>query len=88
MTKTHHLDWDVVHYCWDNSIPPRLDIDSGDTVVFHCRDAGDCWYTWSSTAEDVMRRVFKGHALTGPVLVKGARPGDVLQVEVLELAPG
>jgi acetamidase/formamidase len=86
--STHHLDCDVVHYCWDNSIPPRLEIESGDTIVFQCRDAGDGWYTWSSTTADVMGRVSKGHPLTGPVLVKGARPGDVLQVEILELSPG
>jgi acetamidase/formamidase len=85
---THQLDCDVVHYCWDNSIAPRLEIESGDTVVFRCRDAGDGFYTWDSTVEDVMRRVSKGHPLTGPVLVKGARPGDVLQVEILELVPG
>lgn len=84
----HHLDRDVVHYCWDNSIPPRLEIDSGDTVVFRCRDAGDGWYHWDSTPADVMARVSKGHPLTGPVLVRGARPGDVLQVEILELVPG
>ncbi|MBA2451238.1 MAG: acetamidase/formamidase family protein [Chloroflexi bacterium] len=87
-SATHRLDCDVVHYRWDNSIPPRLEIESGDTVVFECRDAGDGWFSQSSTAEDVLRRVVKGHPLTGPVLVRGARPGDVLQVEILELVPG
>ena len=82
------LDCDVVHYRWDNRIPPRLEVESGDTVVFQCRDAGDGWYTRDSTAEDVLRRPIKGHPLTGPVLVRGARPGDVLQVEILELVPG
>ncbi len=86
--RTHRLDCDVVHYRWDNRIPPRLEIESGDTVVFECRDAGDGFYTWESTAADVLLRQVKGHPLTGPVLVKGARPGDVLQVEVLELVPG
>ncbi|MCC6177104.1 MAG: acetamidase/formamidase family protein [Chloroflexi bacterium] len=85
---THQLDRDIVHYCWDNSIPPRLEIDSGDTVVFRCRDAADGFYTWSSTTADVMERVSKGHPLTGPVYVRGAQPGDVLQVEILSLVPG
>jgi acetamidase/formamidase len=85
---THRLDCDVVHYVWDNSIPPRLEIESGDTVVFRCRDAGDGWYTWDSTVDAVMRRQARGHPLTGPVLIKGARPGDVLQIEILELQPG
>jgi acetamidase/formamidase len=84
----HRLDRDVVHYVWDNSIPPRLDIDSGDTVVFSCRDAGDGFYHWESQPPDVLQRVSKGHPLTGPVRVRSAKPGDVLQVEILDLVPG
>jgi acetamidase/formamidase len=30
----------------------------------------------------------KGHALTGPVRITGARPGDTLEIEILELKPG
>jgi acetamidase/formamidase len=101
--KPHHLDSSVRHYVWDNSIPPRLEIDSGDTVVFECKDAGDGSYTWDSTVADMMARsemirqekerlgpgkAARGHALTGPVLVRGAAPGDVLQVEILDLVPG
>src|SRR5215216_2046076 len=85
---THQLDCDVVHYVWDNNISPRLEIESGDTVVFRCRDAGDGFFTWDSTAADVPNRVARGHPLTGPVRIKGARPGDVLQVEILDLVPG
>ena len=29
----HHLDADQVHYEWNNAIPPRLEIEPGDTVV-------------------------------------------------------
>ena len=101
--KTHHLDATVRHYVWDNSIPPRIEIDSGDTVVFECKDAGDGSYTWDSTVADVMARAeatrlereslgpgkaARGHALTGPVRVRGAKPGHVLQVEILDLVPG
>ena len=101
--QIYHLDASVRHYVWDNGIPPRLEIDSGDTVVFECRDASDNYYTFDSTVADVHARaeasrlerehlgpgkVGKGHALTGPVLVRGARPGDILQVEILDLVPG
>jgi acetamidase/formamidase len=84
---THELKADVVHHEWNNAIPPRLEIDPGDTVVFHTRDAADGFYSPASTAADVMRRVFKGHPLTGPVRVRGARPGDTLVVEILEMRP-
>src|SRR5437762_14237660 len=64
--KEHFLDASRVHYEWNNALPPRLTIDAGDTVVFETRDASDEFFTARSTHEDVMRRVFKGHPLTGP----------------------
>jgi acetamidase/formamidase len=89
MARTHHLDRGTVHYEWNNAIPPRLEIEPGDTVVFDTRDAADGYYSPASTHSDVLGRgPFRGHPLTGPVLVKGARPGDVLTVEILEVKPG
>jgi acetamidase/formamidase len=87
-TRTHSLDCTEVHYAWDNSLPPRLEIESGDEVVFQTRDAADGYYTPNSTPEDVRKRVFPGHPLTGPVYVKGARPGQVLEIEVRSVEPG
>jgi acetamidase/formamidase len=86
LTRTHDLDSDIVHYAWDNALRPRLEIDPGDAVRFTCRDALDGAYTAGSTA--VVKRVATGHPLTGPVAIRGARPGDVLQVDVVELVPG
>jgi acetamidase/formamidase len=86
-TQQHFLDASTVHYEWNNAIPPRLEINAGDTVVFETRDASDEFYNPNSTHEDVMRRVFKGHPLTGPVRIRGARPGDVLAVEIVDIAP-
>lgn len=83
----HFLDASSVHYEWNNALAPRLTIDPGDTVVFETRDASDEFYSLASTHEDVMRRVFKGHPLTGPVRIRGAQPGDVLAVEIIEVAP-
>src|SRR5262249_7987653 len=85
MTQTHTLDASQVHHEWNNAIPPRLTIDPGDTVVFETRDAADHFYNPKSTADDVMKRVFKGHPLTGPVRVRGAVPGDVLVVGILAM---
>jgi acetamidase/formamidase len=31
-------------------------------------------------------RMVPGHILTGPVAVEGARPGDVLEVEILDVS--
>jgi acetamidase/formamidase len=85
----HRLDRSQVHYEWNNALPPRLEIAPGDTVTFETRDAADGYYSPASTHEDVIRRgPFRGHPLTGPVRVTGARPGDVLVVEILEVKPG
>jgi acetamidase/formamidase len=86
---THHLDRSVAHYEWNNALAPRLEIDAGDTVVFETRDAADGFYSRTSTHADVLNRgPFRGHPLTGPVRVRGARPGDVLAIEILDVQPG
>ncbi|HEX2910907.1 MAG TPA: acetamidase/formamidase family protein [Chloroflexia bacterium] len=82
---THQLAAEDLHYCWDNSIPPRLEIESGDTVFFETRDASDGYVQPGMSIEEYSSRKSKGHPLTGPVYIKGAQPGDVLEVEVLEV---
>ena len=84
----HRLDQEQIHQEWNNALAPRLTIDPGDTVVFDTRDAANLFYSKASTHEDVLRRgPFKGHPLTGPVAVRGARPGDTLVVEILDVQP-
>jgi acetamidase/formamidase len=84
----HELDAGQVHYEWNNAITPRLEIESGDTVVFQTRDAADGFYSRASTHADVLNRgPFRGHPLTGPVRVRGAEPGDVLAIEILDVKP-
>jgi len=88
MARTYSLDARTVHYESNNALAPRLVVEPGDTVVFDTRDAADGYYAPSSTHADVLARgPFRGHPLTGPVAVAGARPGDVLAVEILEVAP-
>jgi acetamidase/formamidase len=83
----HVLLPDPPHYVWDNSLAPRLVVHDGDTVTFKTRDAADLHFTLDSTTADLATYAFRGHPLTGPVLVEGARPGEILQVDVLEVQP-
>lgn len=83
---SHELSAENLHYCWDNSITPRLEIEPGDNVVFETRDASDGQVRPGTTLEQFKSRRSKGHPLTGPVFVKGAQPGDVLEIEVLDIA--
>ena len=82
----HHLDESAPHACWDNSLEPRLTIASGDAVVFECREAtgGQVRPDSDVTVFDTIDRSLV-HSLCGPVFVEGARPGDVLAVDVLDL---
>ena len=88
MPTTHTLDCETVHYEWNNALVPRLEIEPGDTVVFDTRDSADGYYRPASSHADVLARgPFRGHPLTGPVRVNGARPDDVLVVEIVEVRP-
>jgi acetamidase/formamidase len=75
------------HYVWDNSLVPKLSISSGTEVTLETRDAADGHFSLNSTTADVTSYEFRGHPLTGPVFVEGAKPGNVLQIEVLEVQP-
>jgi acetamidase/formamidase len=75
-------------YCWDNSLPPALESASGEEVEFSVRDASGGQLDERSTAADVAGLDFsRVNPVSGPVFVKDARPGDVLQVDLLEFRP-
>ena len=83
---THHLDTSKLHNFWDNSIEPRIRIKPGDTVVFETVEASVNQISPKSTNEDIGRLDFgRVNAVTGPVFVEGAEPGDGLVAEVLNL---
>jgi acetamidase/formamidase len=76
------------NYVWDNAIEPVLEVESGEAVQLHVRDASDEQIPAGSGVEDVTRLDFSHvNPVSGPVCVKGARPGDTLAVELLEFAP-
>ncbi len=81
----HYLDDSVTQPFWDNSVSPRLEIDPGDTVVIECAEpAGQVTPEWTVT-ELEKRDSSKVHALSGSIFIRGAQPGDVLQVEILDM---
>ncbi len=80
------------HNRWHPDIPPVLRADPGDTVVMDTRDAFD-GIIKPSTTLDALRRIDLGaalslvHPLTGPVFINGAEPGDLLEVNIVEITP-
>jgi len=83
----HSLSARPTHSCWNRALPPRLTIEPGDTVHFECLDSSGAQVHPQMTLPEYLN-IDRGriHALTGPVFVKGAEPGDVLQVDVVEVA--
>ncbi len=83
---THHLDDTQPHAFWDNSHPPRVRIQPGDTVVFETMEASANQVTPTSSHDALANLSFDPiHPLTGPVYVEGAEPGDALEVEIVSL---
>ncbi|MCH8298355.1 MAG: acetamidase/formamidase family protein [Chloroflexi bacterium] len=76
------------HNRWHPDIPPILEVDPGEDVVLETRDASDGQMNAAVTVEDFPGFATKvGHPLTGPVYIKGAEPGDLLEIEYIDIIP-
>jgi acetamidase/formamidase len=82
----HHRDG---HLGWDRDRPPALDVAPGDTVEVVLADCFDGQLGPDATGTDVADLdLARTNPLTGPIHVEGARPGDTLAVEIVDLAVG
>jgi len=83
----HVLSAEPTHSRWNRALPPRLRVATGDTVHMECVDSSGAQVRPGMTVAEFLK-IDRGriHALTGPIFVDGAEPGDVLEVEVLEVA--
>ena len=95
MPRHHELSAspDTIHWGhFDARLAPRLTIDSGDSVTLHCVSGS---LAEVGTRTDLLpehRAILERctpylgpHILTGPVAVRGAEPGDVLEVRIREV---
>ena len=69
-------------------IPSKASAKVGDMIVYHTRDALDSEFRLDSVADD-LATVDLGlvHPMTGPVTIEGAERGDVIEVEIVDIAP-
>jgi acetamidase/formamidase len=83
-----------LHGHFSRNLAPALTIDSGDTVRFQTLDAN--WGLESyQVGQWLNRRQVEGrispeddgHALTGPVFIRGAKAGMTLEVQIGEIIP-
>jgi acetamidase/formamidase len=85
----HELPFErrTLHGHYSRDLPPVLTIAAGDSVRFSTPNAGwqledASYFDPRSSPED------DGHALAGPIEVRGAREGQTLAVHVDEVTPG
>jgi formamidase len=78
----------VGHNRWHPDIPPVLRVQPGERVVLETLDALDGQITPSTTAAQVATvNLDVVHPLTGPVYINGAEPGDLLEINIVDVEP-
>jgi formamidase len=78
----------VGHNRWHPEIAPTVEVEPGQVIGIETLDAFDGQVKPETTAEQVGQLNLQlVHPLTGPVYVKGAEPGDILEVTVVEITP-
>src|SRR5258708_28173759 len=92
---THRIEpvRDTMHGTFSSEYPPLLTIDSGDTVLFRTLHSG--WaleppsYRQGNVKEFEPRLKGRddGHALCGPIAIRGAQPGMTLEISINEVRP-
>lgn len=93
---TYHIEptRETLHGSFSRDYPPILTIDSGDTVLF--RTLNSAWALEPPSFAKAQVRQFEprikghddGHALCGPIAMRGAQPGMTLEIRINEVRPG
>ncbi|MEV6371202.1 acetamidase/formamidase family protein [Micromonospora sp. WP24] len=78
----------IGHNRWHPDIPPVATVKPGSTFRVHCREWFDGEIHNDDSADDVRDAPLSiVHALSGPFAVQGAKPGDLLMVDILDVGP-
>jgi len=78
----------VGHNRWHPDIPAAVSVKPGDVFRADCREWFDGAIKNDDSAEDVRNAPLAGvHVLSGPIAVEGAKPGDLLVVDILDVGP-
>src|SRR3984893_10812371 len=88
---------ETVHWgCFDARLARRVDITSGESVTISSVSGGAEMMpgpplrvpaALTAIQDKVTRKMVPGHICTGPVAIYGAKPGQVLQVDIQSIEP-
>jgi formamidase len=76
----------VGHNRWHPNLPAVLEVESGEPFVLETIDASDATVTRAAPQTPWNSALI--HPLTGPVAVAGAKAGDVLEIELVDVTTG
>ena len=89
MVARHKIGIDTYHYKWNRDHKPVLTIRDGDSVTLQINDVWSWSINKSSQSKDLPRLDSeKQYPLAGPIYIDGAKPGDALVVEILDMSIG
>lgn len=78
----------VGHNRWHPDIPAAVTVKPGDAFRVHCREWFDGAIHNDDSADDILNAPLTTvHTLSGPFAVEGAKPGDLLIVDILDIGP-
>ncbi|MDR1189268.1 MAG: acetamidase/formamidase family protein [Bifidobacteriaceae bacterium] len=78
----------VGHNRWHPDIPPTATVKPGTSIRVHCREWLDGAIHNDDSAQDILDAPLDvSHKLSGPFAVEGAKPGDLLVVDILDIGP-
>ena len=76
------------HNRWHPEIPAAVMVKPGESFRVHCREWFDGAIKNDDSAQDIRDAPLNGvHVLSGPIGVEGAKPGDLLVVDILDIGP-
>ncbi|MBF4457999.1 formamidase [Pseudoclavibacter sp. VKM Ac-2867] len=87
-TKKFEDQEKIGHNRWHPEIPPVATVKPGDEFRVDCREWFDGAIVNDDSAEDILNApLLTVHKLSGPFRIEGAKPGDLLIVDILDVGP-
>ncbi|NYD67000.1 formamidase [Agromyces atrinae] len=78
----------VGHNRWHPEIPPVATVKPGESFRVDCREWFDGAIVNDDSADDILNApLLTVHKLSGPFRIEGAKPGDLLIVDILDVGP-
>ena len=83
---TRHVCDSTLHNVWDGTLTPACEVESGDSIELAVPDASYGQVGRETRSGELLGLDFSlMNPVAGPVFIRGARPGDTLEVEILEV---